>query len=83
MPRLVAHAGELRKSTGKISVEGFADGPGTDEKTTSLARRRGILARQLLADIGIDPERLVVTTGDVGAEPALAGQVRVRAKEAK
>ena len=83
VPRLVAQAAELRKSTGKISIEGFADGPGTDEKSVSLARRRGVLARQLLADVGLDPERLVVSTGDAGAEPDLAGQVRVRAKEAK
>ncbi len=81
VPRLVAHAAELRKSSGKISIEAFGDG--TDEKAAALGRRRGVLARQLLVEIGLDSERLVVTLGDARAEPDQAGHVRVRAKEAK
>lgn len=81
--RLVGHAAELRKDVNKVVVEGFADEPGTDDKAIALARRRAILARQLLTEVGIDPERLSIAVVDVASEPSLAGSVRVRVKEAK
>jgi outer membrane protein OmpA-like peptidoglycan-associated protein len=78
--RIVAHAAQLRKwPRTKIVIEAYSDGPGTDPKTLMLARRRGILVRQLFTDVGIEPERISVTTPDAATEPSLAGTVRIRA----
>jgi outer membrane protein OmpA-like peptidoglycan-associated protein len=75
--RLIASAADLRRETGKITIEGFGDDPGTDDKATALGRRRAILARQVLSEIGLDAERLVVTVGDVGADASMKGAVRI------
>ena len=76
--RLVAFAAELRRETSKIVIEGFADEPGTEEKIASLGRRRAVLARQVLTDVGLDGERLTIAIGDVASDATLAGAVRIK-----
>ena len=76
--RLVAFAADLRRETGKIVLEGFPDEAGTEERIASLGRRRAVLARQILTDVGLENERLTVAIGDVASDAKLAGAVRIR-----
>lgn len=78
LQRLIGLANELKRTSGKVVLEGFGDEPGTDDKTLGLGRRRATLARQLLAEIGFDGERLVVAAKNVADNPAAAGTVVVR-----
>lgn len=77
LARLIAAAAELRREPGKVTIEGFGDEAGTDEKAAGLGRRRALLARQLLSDVGLDGERLVISVGDVAKDESLKGTVRV------
>ena len=79
LPRAVAYGGTLRKQDRpKITLEGFGDEPGTEDKGTFLGRRRAMIMRQLFGDIGIDGERITLLSTDVATEPSLAGAVRIR-----
>ncbi len=78
LQRLAALAVELKKTTGKVTLEGHGDAPGTDERTLGLGRRRATIARQLFVDVGLDAERILVTARDVADDPTTATTVVVR-----
>lgn len=74
LARLLAYANRVRRFDHiKVTLRTYADVPGTDAKTTLLAKRRGLVVRQTLLQLGIPEPRLVNATADVATAPSLAG----------
>lgn len=80
MQRLIAYGRELqRQPRTKLLLEGGGD-DATPEGAL-LGRRRAMITRQVLSEIGIDPERLVMPPAT--AAPGPSGGVRVRTLETR
>jgi peptidoglycan-associated lipoprotein len=60
---LEAQAGWLRRHAGlSVVLEGHADDPGTNALNAQLARDRAEAVRQRLIDLGVAPERIILTS---------------------
>jgi hypothetical protein len=71
LARLAAFAqGNRGKGGGKLMIEGHGDEPGTSEKALGLGRRRATVVRQVLADVGIEPERMTISAADAASAPS-------------
>ena len=69
-PVLENIAMDLKASPGKyVLVEGHCDERGTNEYNLALGERRALTTREYLADLGVDPDRIV--TISYGEERAL------------
>ena len=82
LPRLLAYFRELRKQPGgKILIEGAGD----DETPAGVAlgRRRSLITRQVLSEVGYDPTRLILPPPPGGPIEGQRGSVRVTIQEAK
>jgi hypothetical protein len=81
LTRLVTFAKGVRtKGAAKLLIEGHGDEAGSGEKALGLGRRRATVVRQVLADVGIDPERMTISAADAAGSPS---SVAVRVNEVK
>jgi len=77
--KLAAIGNKLARRDGvKIVLEGFGDDAGVDEATRGLGRRRGLVLKRTLGDVGVLSERVTVTPIDVADAADGAGTVRLR-----
>jgi outer membrane protein OmpA-like peptidoglycan-associated protein len=78
LARLVAYANRVRRYEKiKVTLETYADAPGADAASELLAKRRGLIVRQTLLQLGFAQERIVNATADVATAPELAGCLKL------
>jgi outer membrane protein OmpA-like peptidoglycan-associated protein len=78
LARLVALGREIRRSDRTmVTIEGFGDEVGTDEKAVTLGRRRATVVRQVFGDIGFDGDRMTLATPGT-TDPSVLSSVRIR-----